>query len=196
MGGFNPLAWGSDPTQPQPAPDPTQQAPITSSSMGSFAAPATFTGGPPPAGTADLENQIGPAQQNLGNALQNQQAQGQPGQQPGQQGGQFQDPLGPMIQDLVTRHQQLMQQTQPLSTGIPVKNMVRNFFTGAGTAMMPDAGISPPDVQRQQLENQIGMLTNARSSWSGGRRRRTKRMRKRDGCKRSSQGLRKAGGED
>jgi|HubBroStandDraft_4_1064222.scaffolds.fasta_scaffold25526_4 hypothetical protein len=42
---------------------------------------ATFTGGAPPAGTAELENQIGPAQQNLGNALQNQQAQGQPGQQ-------------------------------------------------------------------------------------------------------------------
>jgi hypothetical protein len=75
MGGFNPLAWGSDPTQPQPAPDPTQPAPITSSSMGSFpsgVSPATFTGSAPPAGTADLENQIQPAQQNLGNALQNQ----------------------------------------------------------------------------------------------------------------------------
>jgi hypothetical protein len=139
--------------------------------MGSFpsgAAPATLTS-PPPAGTADLENQIGPAQQTLGSALQNQQQpQGQPGQQPGQQQGQgqgpnFQDPLGPMIQDLVTRHQQLMQQTAPPSTGSPVKNMLRNFFQGAGNAMMRDAGISPPDVQRQQLENQIGMLTNARS---------------------------------
>jgi hypothetical protein len=69
MGGFSPLQWGSDPTQPQPAPDPTQQAPpVTSSTLGSFpsgAAPATFTGGAPPAGTADLENQIGPAQQTL-----------------------------------------------------------------------------------------------------------------------------------
>ena len=116
MGGFNPLAWwGSDPTQPQPAPDPTQQAPVTSSSMGSFAsgaAPATFTGGPP-AGTQDLENLVNPSTQNLGNALQNQQAQGQPGQQPGQgQPLNFQDPLGPMISDLVARHQQLMQQTQ------------------------------------------------------------------------------------
>jgi hypothetical protein len=135
MGGFNPLAWGSDPTQAQPAPDPTQLAPVNQpadfSSMGSFpsgAAPATFTGGAPPAGTADLENQIGPAQQNLGNALQNQQ-QGQPGQQPGQgQAPNFQDPLGPMISDLVTRHQHLMQQTQPPSTGSPVKNMLRNSF--------------------------------------------------------------------
>jgi hypothetical protein len=126
MGGFNPLQWGSDPTQAQPAPDPSQPAdfssfgpPITSTNMGSFAsgaAPATFTGGTPPAGTADLENQIGPAQQNLGNALQNQQAQpqGQPGQQPGPN---FQDPLGPMIQDLVTRHKQLMAAQQPPSPG-------------------------------------------------------------------------------
>ena len=75
--------------------------------------------GAPQAGTQDLENQIGPAQQTLGNALQNQQAQtqGQSGQQPGQQPGSgqapnFQDPLGGMISDLVARHQQLMQQTQ------------------------------------------------------------------------------------
>jgi hypothetical protein len=169
MGGFNPLQWGSDPTQLQPAPDPTQNQPadFSSSSTGSFPsgeAPATFTGGAPPAGTADLENQIGPAQQNLGNALQNQQAQGQPGQQPGQgQAPNFQDPLGPMIQDLVTRHQQLMQQTAPPSTGSPVKNMLRNFFTGAGNAMMVDAGLPSQNQQRLQLENQIGMLTSARS---------------------------------
>jgi hypothetical protein len=161
MGGFNPLQWGSDPTQPQPAPDPTQPAPITSSSMGSFpsgVSPATFTGSAPPAGTADLENQIQPAQQNLGNALQNQQAQGQPGQQP-----QFADPLAPMLQDLVARHQQLMQQTQPPSTGSPVKNMLRNFFTGAGNAMMVDAGLPSPNMQRLQLEQQITSLSNARS---------------------------------
>jgi hypothetical protein len=130
--------------------------------MGSFpsgAAPATFTGGAPPAGTADLENQIQPAQQNLGNALQNQQ-QGQPGQQ---QQPQFQDPLGPMISDLVARHQQLMQQTQPPSTGSPVKNMLRNFFQGAGSAMMRDAGLPDPNLQRLQLEQQITSLSNARS---------------------------------
>jgi hypothetical protein len=161
--------------QPPPAPDPTQPAdfssfgpPITSSSMGSFAsgaAPATFTGGPP-AGTQDLENQIGPAQQNLGNALQNQQAQpqGQPGQQPGQgQAPNFQDPLGPMISDLVARHQQLMQQTQAPSPGSPVKNMLRNFFQGAGNAMMVDAGLPSPNMQRLQLEQQITSLSNARS---------------------------------
>jgi hypothetical protein len=162
MGGFSPLDWGSDPTQPQPAP---VNQPADVSSMGSFpsgAAPATFTGGPP-AGTQDLENQIGPAQQNLGNALQNQQAQGQTGQQPGQQGGQFQDPLGPMISDLVSRHQQLMQQTQPPSTGSPVKNMLRNFFQGAGSAMMVDAGLPSPNMQRLQLEQQITSLSNARS---------------------------------
>jgi hypothetical protein len=37
-----------------------------------------------------------------------------------------------MISDLVARHQQLMQQTQAPSAGSPVKNMLRNFFTGAG----------------------------------------------------------------
>jgi hypothetical protein len=152
MGGFNPLQWGSDPTQPQPAPDPAQQAPVTSN-MGSF------TGGPP-VGTQDLEDQIGPAQQNLGNALQNQQAQGQPGQG---QAPNFQDPLGPMISDLVSRHQQLMQQTQPPSTGSPVKNMLRNFFQGAGNAMMVDAGLPSPNMQRLQLEQQITSLSNARS---------------------------------
>jgi hypothetical protein len=169
MGGFNPLQWGTDPTQfNPPAPDPNQPAdfsgqPVTSN-MGSFAsgaAPATFTGGAPPAGTADLENQIGPAQQNLGNALQNQQQpQGQPGQG---QAPNFQDPLGPMISDLVSRHQQLMQQTQPPSTGSPVKNMLRNFFQGAGSAMMHDAGLPDPNLQRLQLEQQITSLSNARS---------------------------------
>jgi len=168
MGGFNPLQWGSDPTQfNPPAPDPNQPAdfsgqPVTSS-MGSFASgasPATFTGGAPPAGTADLENQIQPAQQILMQGLQ--QPQGQPGQQPGQQ-PQFADPLGPMIQDLVTRHQQLMQQTQPPSPGSPVKNLLRNFFTGAGNAMMVDAGLPSPNMQRLQLEQQITSLSNARS---------------------------------
>jgi hypothetical protein len=169
MGGYNALQWGSDPTQPQPAPDPTQNQPADFSSMGSFpsgASPATFTGGAPQPGTADLENQIGPAQQNLGNALQNQQSQpqGQPGQQPGQgQPPNFQDPLGPMISDLVSRHQQLMQQTQALSTGSPVKNMLRNFFQGAGNAMMVDAGLPSPNMQRLQLEQQITSLSNARS---------------------------------
>src|SRR5579872_6946652 len=113
---------------PAPAPDPTQNQPADFSSFGP---PVTtnmgsFTGGAPPAGTADLENQIGPAQQTLGNALQNQQAQlpgqqpqpGQTGQQPGQgQAAAFQDPLGPMISDLVARHQQLMQQSQSPSPG-------------------------------------------------------------------------------
>ena len=123
----------------------------------------SLAGGAPQPGTADLENQIGPAQQNLGNALQNQQAQGQPGQQPGQQGGQFQDPLGPMISDLVSRHQQLMQQTQPPSPGSPVKNLLRNFFQGAGNAMMVDARLPSPNMQRLQLEQQITSLSNARS---------------------------------
>ena len=101
--------------------------------MGSFpsgAAPATFTGGAPQPGTADLENQIGPAQQNLGNALQNQQTpQGQPGQQPEQgQAPNFQDPLGPMISDLVSRHQQLMQQTQPAKHGQSGQEYAAQFF--------------------------------------------------------------------
>ena len=132
--------------------------------MGSFpsgAAPATLTS-PPPAGTADLENQVGPAQQALLQGLQTQQA--QPQGQPGQlQQPQFQDPLGPMLNDLVQKHQQLMAAQQPPSPGSPVKNLLRNFFQGAGNAMMRDAGLPTPDMQRQQLETQITNLSNARS---------------------------------
>ena len=68
-----------------------------------------------------------------------------------------------MISDLVARHSQLMQQTQPPSTGSPVKNMLRNFFQGAGNAMMVDAGLPSPNMQRLQLEQQITSLSNARS---------------------------------
>jgi hypothetical protein len=68
-----------------------------------------------------------------------------------------------MISDLVARHQQLMQQTQPPSTGSPVKNMLRNFFQGAGSAMMRDAGLPDPNLQRLPLEQQITSLSNARS---------------------------------
>ena len=68
-----------------------------------------------------------------------------------------------MIQDLVTRHSQLMQQTQPPSTGSPVKNMLRNFFQGAGAAGMVPAGLPSPNMQRLQLQQQITSLSNARS---------------------------------
>jgi hypothetical protein len=56
-----------------------------------------------------------------------------------------------------------MQQTQPPSTGSPVKNMLRNFFQGAGSAMMRDAGLPDPNLQRLPLEQQITSLSNARS---------------------------------
>ncbi len=167
MGGATPDFSGftySGPPPATPAPDPTQNQPADFSSFGP---PITtnmgsLTGGAPPAGTADLENQIGPAQQALGNALQNQQT--QPQGQPGQgQPPNFSDPLGPMISDLVARHQQLMQQTQTPSQGSPVKNLLRNFFSGAGDAMMTHAGLPSPNLQRLQLEQQITSLSNARS---------------------------------
>ena len=44
-----------------------------------------------------------------------------------------------------------------------MKNMLRNFFQGAGNAMMRDAGLPTPDMQRLQLEQQITNLSNARS---------------------------------
>src|ERR1700704_4549811 len=102
-----------DPTQNQPADFSSFGPPITSTNLGSFA------GGPPQGSTAALENQVGPAQQALGNALQNQQTQpqGQPGQQTGQQSGQqqqpqFQDPLGPVLESLAQRHAELSAQAQ------------------------------------------------------------------------------------
>ena len=172
MGGTAPISAGftyQGAPPPAPAPDPTQNPPDFSS----FGAPITTSmgsvpSGAPQAGTQDLENQIGPAQQTLGNALQNQQAQtqGQSGQQPGQQQGQqpkFQDPLGPMISDLVARHQQLMQQTQAPTPGGPIKNLLTNFFHGAGNAMMISAGMPTPNGERMQLEHQITNLTNARA---------------------------------
>jgi hypothetical protein len=151
--------------------------------MGSFAsgaAPATFTGSTPqplpnatPQDVAAMQSQLG-GQYSQANAIPNQPiptqqlnqvpGQGQPGQQPAQgQAPNFQDPLGPMIQDLVTRHAQLMQETQPPSPGSPVKNMLRNFFQGAGNAMMVDAGLPSPNMQRLQLEQQITSLSNARA---------------------------------
>jgi hypothetical protein len=68
-----------------------------------------------------------------------------------------------MLNDLVQKHQQSMAAQQPPSPGSPVKNLLRNFFQGAGNAMMRDAGLPTPDMQRQQLETQITNLSNARS---------------------------------
>jgi hypothetical protein len=152
--GAPPLAPQPDPTQNQPADFSSFGPPITSTDMGSV------VGGQP--GTQNLENQIGPAQQTLGNALHNPQTQPQTGQQPGQAPN-FQDPLGPMLNDLVQKHQQLMAQQQPPSQGSPIKNLLRNFFSGAGDSMMTQAGLPSPNLQRLQLENQITSLSNARS---------------------------------
>ena len=154
-----------------PAPDPTQNQPADFSQFGpslgqlpEWGSASHIYGRPTCRHTRPRKPDRARPSDSRQRATEPADATGQPGQQPGQgQAPNFQDPLGPMISDLVTRHQQLMQQTQPPSTGSPVKNMLRNFFQGAGNAMMVDAGLPSPNMQRLQLEQQITSLTNARS---------------------------------
>ena len=175
MGGFNPLEWGSDPTQFNPPPaDPTQD-PQQSSSLMDFLkrnaqpTPSTTTqplpstttaaqsGYTPQDPTQQLEQQIGPAQAQLGQALQNQQPQGpqQGGQQPPQA-----DPWESLKSNLIDQYNA---NTQPPASGGLLKRMLTGFLSGAGTAMMRDAGLSTPDqLQQQRLQN-INSISTAQS---------------------------------
>jgi hypothetical protein len=175
MGGFNSLEWGSDPTQFNPPPaDPTQD-PQQSSSLMDFLkrnaqpTPSTTTqplpstttpaqsGYTPQDPTQQLEQQIGPAQAQLGQALQNQQPQGpqQGGQQPPQA-----DPWESLKSNLIDQYNA---NTQPPASGGLLKRMLTGFLSGAGTAMMRDAGLSTPDqLQQQRLQN-INSISTAQS---------------------------------
>ena len=166
---------GSDPTQFNPPPaDPTQD-PQQSSSLMDFLkrnaqpTPSTTTqplpstttaaqsGYTPQDPTQQLEQQIGPAQAQLGQALQNQQPQGpqQGGQQPPQA-----DPWESLKSNLIDQYNA---NTQPPASGGLLKRMLTGFLSGAGTAMMRDAGLSTPDqLQQQRLQN-INSISTAQS---------------------------------
>ena len=175
MGGFNAVQWGSDPTQfNPPATDPTQD-PQQSSSLMDFLkrnaqpTPSTTTqplpsttapgqsGYTPQDPTQQLEQQVGPAQATLGQGLQNQQqTQGpQQAQQPPQA-----DPWESLKSNLI---QQYNANAQPPASGGLLKRMLTGFLSGAGTAMMRDAGLASPDqLQQQRLQN-ISSISTAQS---------------------------------
>ncbi len=152
--------------QPPPQPNPNiPPAPDVSSlpivSQGTFGTGMgdSFSVALPPAGsTSDLESRVGPSQAALGNALQNQQSQiQQPSAQPGQPAQpNFDDPLGPVLQDLAQRHAQISAQVQQQGQSGGVKPLLTNFFG----AML---GKTPPNLQLKGLENQMALLGNARA---------------------------------
>jgi hypothetical protein len=172
MGGFNAVQWGSDPTQYQPPADPTQDPQQSSSLMDYLKAnaqptpstttqplPSTTTaaqsGYTPQDPTQQLEQQIGPAQQTLTQGLNQPQPQGQGGQQPPQA-----DPWETLKQGLI---QQYNANTQPPASGGLLKRMLTGFLSGAGTAMMRDAGLATPEqLQQQRLQN-ISSISTAQS---------------------------------
>jgi hypothetical protein len=74
----------------------------------------------------------------------------------GQQSGN--DPLGPLLTDLVTRYQA----TAPPPPAHGIKGLLQNFFTGGGEAMTRHVGLPTPGDNRNDLLNQIFHLSNAR----------------------------------
>jgi hypothetical protein len=174
MGGFNPLQWGSDPTQFNPPPaDPTQDLQQNSSLMdylkrNAQPTPSTTTqplpstttpaqsGYTPQDPTQQLEQQVGPAQATLGQGLQNQQQpQGQGGQQPPQA-----DPWESLKSNLI---QQYNANQQPPASGGLLKRMLTGFLSGGGAAMMRDAGLQTPEQQQQTRLNNITSISNAQA---------------------------------
>jgi hypothetical protein len=118
--------------------------------------------------TQQLEQQVGPAQATLGQGLQNQQQQFQPQpgpQQPGQPAGQGQG--GPQADPWESLKSNLIQQyhanAQPPASGGLLKRMLTGFLSGAGTAMMRDAGLATPDQQQQQRLQNISSISTAQS---------------------------------
>ncbi|MCU1302372.1 MAG: hypothetical protein JWQ87_2656 [Candidatus Sulfotelmatobacter sp.] len=118
---------------------------------------------PPVGSTSDLENQAQNAPGQLGQALQSQQQNLQNQQQPSPQQP-ADDPLAPVLDSMVQRRSELMQQTAPSPSG-GVKGMLSNFFKGMGGSMMTQAGMASPQQQLQDLDNHIATLTNARSDY-------------------------------
>src|SRR5947208_2848607 len=114
-----------------PVPDQTLQ-PSTAIPLGSSSnsVPAT----------PDLENRLGPAQQQLGQALQDQQG----------QLSSAQDQLQSPIQQQIQRESQAIASQQPTSDrGGRVKRLLYSFLQGAGDALAHDAGLpSQRDIQQ------------------------------------------------
>ena len=173
MGGTAPDFSGFQYAGP-PAPDPTQDPQQNSSlidylrrnaqptpSTTTQPLPSTTTaaqsGYTPQDPTQQLEAQIGPAQQTLGQGLQNQQQTSGPqqAQQPPQA-----DPWESLKSNLI---QQYNANQQPPASGGLLKRMLTGFLSGGGAAMMRDAGLQSPDQQQQQRLQNINSISTAQS---------------------------------
>jgi hypothetical protein len=105
--------------------------------------------------TQQLEQQVGPAQAQLGQALQNQQPQGPQQGQPPQA-----DPWESLKSNLI---QQYNANQQPPASGGLLKRTLTGFLLGGGAAMMRDAGLQTPDQQQQTRLQNISSISTAQS---------------------------------
>jgi hypothetical protein len=105
--------------------------------------------------TADLENQAKQAPQQLGQALQQQQ-QAQPQSD--------YSPNNPHTK-LVNYFNDQLTTMGPPATGGGVKRLLTNFFQGMGGGMMVSAGLTPPDIRRQQLVNNLQHSQQMADQW-------------------------------
>ena len=141
---------------PQTQPDPTQYGnsitPLapTDGRAGDIANAGTSQQDP----IQQLESQVGPARQGLGQALQQQQS----------QLTQAQADLSSPIHQEIQRQSQQLQALQPTSNrGGPIKRLLFSFLSGAGDAMRHDVGLpTTQDLQQRYTQNLIG-LSNAQS---------------------------------
>lgn len=153
--------------QPQPTPDqiaavqptaPTPQPATTgyASDISSFGA-MPITSPTAPGSVGDLENQATQSRQQLGQALQQQQ---QPRQQPGQWSEQ--NPYAPIAKQY--QDQWTAMQPKPDGSG-GVKQFLSKFFTGMGGSMMLQAGLTPPDVRRDQVGQHMTTMMQLANQW-------------------------------
>lgn len=110
-----------------------------------------------PGSTGDLESRA----QQLGQTLQQQQQAPQQ-QQPQQQGFSQNNPYAAIAQDYMQRAQAAA--PKPV-TGPPVKQFLQHFFSGMGSSMQLAAGITPPDIRAQQLQQHAMTMMQAANQW-------------------------------
>jgi hypothetical protein len=152
--------------QMQPAQPNAQPQPATTGYNSDIASPAalpinspTAPGAvPAPGSLGELENLR--SQAPLQTAQNNFQQQQQPQQQPGQW-----SPNNPYAK-IATDYQQQWQTAQPpADRGGNVKRLLSNFFQGMGGSMMVEAGLTPPNVRRQQLQSNMMAATHMAATW-------------------------------
>jgi hypothetical protein len=146
MGGSAQPWMGSQQPQPQPA---------TAGYAADITSPAAMPdiNGP---SIDDLENQAAQSRQQLGLALQQQQPQQQPGQWSPQ------NPYAPIAQQY--KDQWTAMQPKPDGSG-GVKRFLSNFFTGMGGSMMVEAGLTPPNVRRDQIGQHMTTMMQLANQW-------------------------------